>query len=67
LCECIDGFSGVDCSLNLSETPQLSGTSYNRNVFDLSTSSLKDAVLFAIKFNADDPNAVIKVKLMVTI
>lgn len=51
----------------MSETPELSGTSYSSNVFDLSKSSLKDAVLFAIKFISDNPNAVIKVKLMVTI
>jgi len=64
-CECFVGFDGFDCSLSLSDAPQLSNTSYSQNVFDLSNGTLKDAVLFVIKFAADNPSAVLKIKLLV--
>jgi hypothetical protein len=64
-CVCDVGFYGFDCSLSLNETPLLSNTSYYQNVFDLSNGSLKDAVLFVIKFASDNQNAVLRIKLLV--
>ena len=59
-CVCNTGYSTSDCSLKLSDSPLLFGTTYSNNTYDFANSSLSDVLLVVSKFVADSEAAVVK-------